>query len=142
MQWHPLPGNDVSALHQHQQQQLVEQQQQEQQAQEPQSNPKVEQQKALQRQAAIRSWQQRQHSGKAALQEKQQQQQLGGQAVNGLTDASVGDSLSNGGGAAAPGRVGTLEQVLKVNRHLPGNTVHTLYTSNGSPYQNIQGRIM
>lgn len=26
-------------------------------------------------------------------------------------------------------------------QHPPGDTIHTLYTSNGSPYQNFQGRI-
>ena len=32
--------------------------------------------------------------------------------------------------------------VDKHMRSLAGDTVHVLYTSNGSPYQNIQGRIM
>jgi hypothetical protein len=37
--------------------------------------------------------------------------------------------------------VGTLPPIAK-RQGLPGDTIHTLYTSNGSPYQNFQGRIM
>lgn len=32
--------------------------------------------------------------------------------------------------------------ITPVKEKMPGNTVHTLFTSNGSPYQNIQARIM
>jgi hypothetical protein len=37
--------------------------------------------------------------------------------------------------------LGTLPAIAK-RQGLPGDTIHTLYTSNGSPYQNFQGRIM
>lgn len=45
--------------------------------------------------------------------------------------------------AAKRGAVGgsTLAPIAK-RLNLPGDTIHTLYTSNGSPYQNFQGRIM
>ncbi|EFJ50516.1 hypothetical protein VOLCADRAFT_88948 [Volvox carteri f. nagariensis] len=32
--------------------------------------------------------------------------------------------------------------ITPVKEKMPGNTIHTLFTSNGSPYQNIQARIM
>ncbi|GIL58932.1 hypothetical protein Vafri_13942 [Volvox africanus] len=32
--------------------------------------------------------------------------------------------------------------ITPVKDKMPGNTIHTLFTSNGSPYQNIQARIM
>ncbi|GFR47682.1 hypothetical protein Agub_g9430 [Astrephomene gubernaculifera] len=32
--------------------------------------------------------------------------------------------------------------ITPVKEKMPGNTIHTLFTSNGSPYQNIQARVM
>jgi hypothetical protein len=74
--------------------------------------------------------------------------------------SSGGSSGSSGKGAAAvPARSSSFSSsnktgltrddmrrvsaaLEKAGRRHKGDTIHTLFTSNGSPYQNIQGRIM
>lgn len=56
-------------------------------------------------------------------------------ASSDATNGAIGAASGTAGGTAA-----TAAKVFDESR-LPGNTIHTLYTSNGSPYQNFQGRI-
>lgn len=58
-------------------------------------------------------------------------------------DGSGGDNGPTVLPAVRPKRSTKLSRQLdKHLRSLPGDTVHILYTSNGSPYQNMQGRLM
>jgi hypothetical protein len=51
-------------------------------------------------------------------------------------------SNSNKTGLTRAGKLRVSAAMAKAARRHPGDTIHTLMTSNGSPYQNIQGRIM
>ena len=51
-----------------------------------------------------------------------------------------------GKGSAADSGLGSGSKLIKApvggSANQPGDTIHTLFTSNGSPYQNFQARIM
>ncbi|KAG2487203.1 hypothetical protein HYH03_014177 [Edaphochlamys debaryana] len=70
-------------------------------------------------------------------------------AATTTTTAAATTAAAQAGGAAAPPKAKQYVfpdnqnwPITPVKEKMPGNSVHTLFTSNGSPYQNIQARIM
>jgi hypothetical protein len=84
-----------------------------------------------------------------------------GSSASGRSGTSSSSSSGGGGGSGRSGAERTskysnsnktgltpadaariAEALKSAARRHKGDTIHTLFTSNGSPYQNIQGRIM
>lgn len=68
-------------------------------------------------------------------------------AANAADSAAASTTSSTAGGAPPRNFKGVFPDantwpITPVKEKMPGNTIHTLFTSNGSPYQNIQARIM
>eukprot|EP00197_Chlamydomonas_leiostraca_P008698 CAMPEP_0202860356 /NCGR_PEP_ID=MMETSP1391-20130828/2094_1 /ASSEMBLY_ACC=CAM_ASM_000867 /TAXON_ID=1034604 /ORGANISM="Chlamydomonas leiostraca, Strain SAG 11-49" /LENGTH=430 /DNA_ID=CAMNT_0049539511 /DNA_START=142 /DNA_END=1434 /DNA_ORIENTATION=+ len=58
------------------------------------------------------------------------------------TDGSTGGSVAHGGSSSATSTATQSQQAEEEYKPPAGDTIHSLLTSNGSPYQNFQGRIM